>query len=1399
MNQYVTDFLLFLNAFFQGFAQPDWASFGLVFFCWAALAGILAFPLLKAHFLTVIKKSDPENLAPVFGKSMSWLFWSGMGLWVGCTATLLGSGGMAACGATSTATTHSRNTAFARIINSDIYPWRDLCAQPASALSGVALAPSGAVASVETISLLYGLFALLLSFASFILHYSSKNPRERNPKRLQYWGHYASPAKNDTSTGPAPWLKNTGSWLAWLLLAAWLSATQYLPVFAAAGEAMIPMMVWSWVGVLWVLFVCLLRCGGTAPKEAEPKQPLKQPKAPPKVTRVEWERFMNEQGFVLLRGESGSEVPVSAPAKPSLDAPNLNARRSNEFRYSSSTTSTRGATALGAGRRAKEELKVTGDKMYGHQGVFVQAVTGQPEQGHRSRAYLMHTDRCSGRTSAVFQAALLQSINGYGSMLLYPSAGEAQKAFEESFYRPATQNRFPHKDRVILLESFADQIEPDSVVVASVDWLVDEYLPSFQGRAVDHAPLRDFSRNLKLVVLEDIERLSGVRATNVVLVMRRLYRLLRAFESEPVLGLTACANPSGASGVNEFAQRLCGPLDLVSVAERCDAPSHAIHGYVLSAAPTTPADAQGLDPLPAMAQCALVSRAFTPHTRLDEDLDTVRRHDLIPPNWVIELAKKRGNHKDDFNREQPFYNHILKSWVRLEQVNVEEALSLDERIRIGGTSSDLSKDFEHVHLVVMHPQFHDRGVVNFMLSRFLSHREHQPEQHTRWRQLRRMGSRLVNGEPSKALLKKHLMVAMLEHPGTESEFEDLLPDPELLHTCIEELMQATALAKKDVRALSDSNPPTLIKRHVLVPQLEETPRTPLDTITMFDVQLRLVGNSRVLRSVDLEHALRATYPGMLFTSGKQRYRAIEDRYPEFHERWKTFNNTPRDSRSGISRSLWIACDRDDSVAFTSPIFSRVVSADEDPSMPPSIEKTTNENGQPTIRWRGRATVKETFFGRLECTQKPDGTVKWTKHQWLKGRLESTNPMETLVVALPGQTISVAGCATLRRMMVSALKALIQIEEHAIGVHVTPALGDLRPDFGENKEMVGDPGAIMLLAPYNGEAGLIDSMGASPWRFVNNLFQFVCLWCRHLNEQQTVAWEDIGYVGTLEGDDDLAPAPQEVLECVEALLGTWIPENVTDSHTQIDAPVELPLLRTDAPKGGTNGKYSEHYTSELREQVSLILGECPTEPTVEQLFRVFDWMHRYIRYEHDDEQYGTPDYIATPAETLQSLKGDCEDHALLLGSLLMSMGLHVRTVLLPEHALCQLYLGKTGEVDLTELAALLKQLRADQAAAWGIDASKRPYIKGELAEGWTQSGEAYEHANEYIVYDNAWSELAVEEHDGELWLVLDTAMSGCYPGDPGGLATDDPQSGTTVQWAEGAWVQGAAYQYPPKLA
>jgi hypothetical protein len=43
-----------------------------------------------------------------------------------------------------------------------------------------------------------------------------------------------------------------------------------------------------------------------------------------------------------------------------------------------------------------------------------------------------------------------------------------------------------------------------------------------------------------------------------------------------------------------------------------------------------------------------------------------------------------------------------------------------------------------------------------------------------------------------------------------------------------------------------------------------------------------------------------------------------------------------------------------------------------------------------------------------------------------------------------------------------------------------------------------------------------------------------------------------------------------------------------------------------------------------------------------------WVYTEIAYEKDLDQYDARDYWATPAETLASMRGDCEDSALLLG-------------------------------------------------------------------------------------------------------------------------------------------------------
>jgi hypothetical protein len=52
------------------------------------------------------------------------------------------------------------------------------------------------------------------------------------------------------------------------------------------------------------------------------------------------------------------------------------------------------------------------------------------------------------------------------------------------------------------------------------------------------------------------------------------------------------------------------------------------------------------------------------------------------------------------------------------------------------------------------------------------------------------------------------------------------------------------------------------------------------------------------------------------------------------------------------------------------------------------------------------------------------------------------------------------------------------------------------------------------------------------------------------------------------------------------------------------------------------------------------------PTVTTAQEAADWVWNNIEYTKDREQYGFRDYWASPEQTLESGKGDCEDYALL---------------------------------------------------------------------------------------------------------------------------------------------------------
>jgi hypothetical protein len=237
----------------------------------------------------------------------------------------------------------------------------------------------------------------------------------------------------------------------------------------------------------------------------------------------------------------------------------------------------------------------------------------------------------------------------------------------------------------------------------------------------------------------------------------------------------------------------------------------------------------------------------------------------------------------------------------------------------------------------------------------------------------------------------------------------------------------------------------------------------------------------------------------------------------------------------------------------------------------------------------------------------------------------------------------------------------------------------------------------------------------------------------------------------------------------------------------------------APIPGTPGRYARYdpATAEpLAKERVKIRGGGPAE--IEDICALFDLMHERFQYEKDEVQYGEKEYIASVAETLRSGKGDCEDHAILFASLCMAVGWHARTVLLKDHALCQVYLGKTEDVNdevVDDLVGRIRGWHADRSERWGISELTggvgRPYFQGQVCEGWKKVGDQYEpQSASASTHPIQWKGIWIEEtEEGESWLTCDDCMGGTYPGDVSGLEREGYLSKSS------GWKEEVQYQYP----
>jgi hypothetical protein len=89
-----------------------------------------------------------------------------------------------------------------------------------------------------------------------------------------------------------------------------------------------------------------------------------------------------------------------------------------------------------------------------------------------------------------------------------------------------------------------------------------------------------------------------------------------------------------------------------------------------------------------------------------------------------------------------------------------------------------------------------------------------------------------------------------------------------------------------------------------------------------------------------------------------------------------------------------------------------------------------------------------------------------------------------------------------------------------------------------------------------------------------------------------------------------------------------------------------------------------------------------------LFKYINHNFKYVPDPKDNE------YYATPKETIQNnLAGDCDDHALLMGSCMESIGAQTRVVVIKGHMYPELYVG--NKADFQTFQEAVRTLFADQ--------------------------------------------------------------------------------------------------------
>jgi hypothetical protein len=611
------------------------------------------------------------------------------------------------------------------------------------------------------------------------------------------------------------------------MLASLLVAAAFFELFASgeAGPALSPTL-WSvcaaLTATLWVNLAASRRADVEEP-EAEPQTETPEP---PAAGATAWLTALETSGFEVASGAShvsGSVSPAFADT-----------------------------VALGDSAPIHElsEVLCAGQRLWSHQAEAAERV------GHGEHVLLLSPPRSGKTTIARLLAADVALTQGQNALFVLrdrESVDEAVDGLAAQLARTSWgQNLRCTRVGPELVELLSQRRSP---VLTFCDL---RGLESLLSGHRDHATLLAY---LGLIVVEDLERCSGVRAANLRLALSRLSLVLGELGCEPRVFATLSVP---ARDYERYAETVLG-VDLGVVAAN-GAPSGAVEVYralppldpplppaALALAEATRLELEltrlgfaGLTRTELERAAALVTRSRGDARTAPPELAEVSLAELSAGNLARWLALQ---HRLGAERALPAPTEEGEATPAAATVEGQDEAPAPEIVSPGGDDGDVvlaegarARGAAHLQVLVPASDALSRWLVDDL--RFAA-------------ELATRGRRLVAHADVPALRQRHLRAALAELPMLEPEARKLFGA-----AAIAELSQAGVLERRERMMLVEREPPRLEAVTELSRSrgaAEPTPASPDVVGPSLDVLDRATG--ALLRCLDVERAALVAYPG----------------------------------------------------------------------------------------------------------------------------------------------------------------------------------------------------------------------------------------------------------------------------------------------------------------------------------------------------------------------------------------------------------------------------------------------------------------------------------------------------------------------------------------------------------